>query len=269
MAKFHLNDKGVPGACTAKNGKCPFGGEHQHYDSMSKAQSAYELSMGASAFTAATHSKHIPQSPLTGLPYPTKGDRVKMSMHLGASDAAHTKYEGQEADVEDFTGTYYEVKFADGERAQIHYGNVSFAPGHDTFVPVEPVSSDDEPADYPVEGDEVMIGSNIGAYESSLSDLAGQKGEVVEFTGTYYHVKFANGEVHKIHHNALQKDDKFSLDLNTNDETPYGRVIAFDGDNIGLRDDKGLGSVGQIGNIRWVPRSAVIESIERAARKKK
>jgi hypothetical protein len=29
MAKYHINDKGNPGKCTAQSGNCPFGGEDQ------------------------------------------------------------------------------------------------------------------------------------------------------------------------------------------------------------------------------------------------
>ncbi len=33
MAKFHVNSKGEPGQCSATKGKCPFGGEENHYQS--------------------------------------------------------------------------------------------------------------------------------------------------------------------------------------------------------------------------------------------
>lgn len=38
MAKFHINSKGVPAPCKAKEGNCPFGGEDLHYDNVEDAQ---------------------------------------------------------------------------------------------------------------------------------------------------------------------------------------------------------------------------------------
>lgn len=49
---FHINDKGEPGKCSATQGKCPYGGEHQHYPSAEVAQKAYELSMAAQVVAA-------------------------------------------------------------------------------------------------------------------------------------------------------------------------------------------------------------------------
>lgn len=42
MTKFHVNGKGEPGPCTAKEGNCPFGGEEEHHDSMEAARIAGE-----------------------------------------------------------------------------------------------------------------------------------------------------------------------------------------------------------------------------------
>lgn len=44
MSKYHVNDSGDPGECNA-NHRCPFGGDDEHYDSMSEARSAYEEKM--------------------------------------------------------------------------------------------------------------------------------------------------------------------------------------------------------------------------------
>lgn len=44
MAMYHVNEKGIPGLCTAKI-KCQFGGDAQHYFNPEAAQKAYELSM--------------------------------------------------------------------------------------------------------------------------------------------------------------------------------------------------------------------------------
>jgi hypothetical protein len=43
MAKFHINPKtGDPGACSATNGKCPFGGAEDHFTSVEAARAASE-----------------------------------------------------------------------------------------------------------------------------------------------------------------------------------------------------------------------------------
>jgi len=47
MAKYHVNDEGVPGVCTAEIRDCKFGGDAQHYSSPEIAQQAYELSMAS------------------------------------------------------------------------------------------------------------------------------------------------------------------------------------------------------------------------------
>lgn len=46
MAKFHVNDQGIPGICTAQI-QCRFGGDAQHYATPEIAQKAYELSMAS------------------------------------------------------------------------------------------------------------------------------------------------------------------------------------------------------------------------------
>lgn len=47
MTKYHINDEGIPGVCTASIRDCKFGGEAQHYESPEIAQKAYELSMAS------------------------------------------------------------------------------------------------------------------------------------------------------------------------------------------------------------------------------
>lgn len=43
MAKYHVNpNTGVPGVCTAKSSRCPFGGDDEHYDSSRAAVEALE-----------------------------------------------------------------------------------------------------------------------------------------------------------------------------------------------------------------------------------
>lgn len=46
MVKWHVNSKGVPGICRAEKGKCPFGGEENHFDTEAEAD--------ASAFSASS-----------------------------------------------------------------------------------------------------------------------------------------------------------------------------------------------------------------------
>lgn len=40
MAKYHINGKGVPAICRATQGRCPYGGEGEHYDTHEEAQKA-------------------------------------------------------------------------------------------------------------------------------------------------------------------------------------------------------------------------------------
>lgn len=53
MSKFHVNDSGEPGKCSAQKGGCPFGEDAQHYGSPEDARAAFEFSMA---------SKQIPVS---------------------------------------------------------------------------------------------------------------------------------------------------------------------------------------------------------------
>ena len=38
MAKYHIKKDGTPGVCRAQNGKCPFGGESEHFPTKEEAQ---------------------------------------------------------------------------------------------------------------------------------------------------------------------------------------------------------------------------------------
>ncbi len=51
--KFHINEAGEPGACSAKK-RCPFGGEDEHYTSPEAARKAYEQQQSESL---TSHSK--------------------------------------------------------------------------------------------------------------------------------------------------------------------------------------------------------------------
>lgn len=70
-SKYHINEKGVPGVCTAKV-KCQFGGDAQHYFSPEAAQKAFELSMATETVPSAkkkTTEKPSPVNPPTSGAY--------------------------------------------------------------------------------------------------------------------------------------------------------------------------------------------------------
>lgn len=48
MAKFHINGKGEAGKCSAQNGKCPFGGEAEHFTSLEAARKHFEQEQSGS-----------------------------------------------------------------------------------------------------------------------------------------------------------------------------------------------------------------------------
>ena len=49
MAKFHINaETGNVGSCKAEKGKCPFGGDENHFPSKEEARSAFEASVKVS-----------------------------------------------------------------------------------------------------------------------------------------------------------------------------------------------------------------------------
>ncbi len=49
MAKYHVNAEGKAGLCRATTGKCPFGGELEHYSTADDARKAYEKFMSGAA----------------------------------------------------------------------------------------------------------------------------------------------------------------------------------------------------------------------------
>lgn len=75
MNKYHINEKGVPGVCTAKV-KCQFGGDAQHYFSPEAAQKAYELSMATE--TVPTVKKKVAEN---SVPVPSEAGRVERYKH--------------------------------------------------------------------------------------------------------------------------------------------------------------------------------------------
>lgn len=51
MAKFHINNAGEAGACSATKGNCPFGDEDDHFTSAAAARASYEQTMAPQALS--------------------------------------------------------------------------------------------------------------------------------------------------------------------------------------------------------------------------
>lgn len=61
MAKYHINHKGEAGRCSAEKGKCPFGGENEHYDTAQTARVAFEANSERSfSLAGKSRAKRIP-----------------------------------------------------------------------------------------------------------------------------------------------------------------------------------------------------------------
>lgn len=56
MSKFHINDMGNPGPCSAAQGNCPFGGEEEHYNTINQAREAFERSKTEQMFSSLKRS---------------------------------------------------------------------------------------------------------------------------------------------------------------------------------------------------------------------
>lgn len=57
MAKVHINrEDGTVGFCRAEKGQCPFGGDDQHYTSMTKAAAVFEKEMESELFKSLSNS---------------------------------------------------------------------------------------------------------------------------------------------------------------------------------------------------------------------
>lgn len=55
MARYHITDRGEAGLCAATQGRCPYGGDDDHYPSAFVARAAFEVAMGDYGMPA--HSK--------------------------------------------------------------------------------------------------------------------------------------------------------------------------------------------------------------------
>ena len=108
MARYHINSKGEAGKCSATQGKCPFGGDANHYDSPEKAQQAFELSM-ASSTVAPVAKKAVARRPAP----PEEGDEVKIHHDAALFDNTYAPYQGQTGTVLESHGSSYTVMFAD------------------------------------------------------------------------------------------------------------------------------------------------------------
>lgn len=59
MSKFHINTAGEAGQCRAENGKCPFGGESDHFTSADAAREAYESKQESFSSPAQTIKDYV------------------------------------------------------------------------------------------------------------------------------------------------------------------------------------------------------------------
>lgn len=59
MSKFHINDKGVVGKCSAQPGNCEFGDDFEHFSSPSRAREYYELKNQAQTLTKLSKPKTV------------------------------------------------------------------------------------------------------------------------------------------------------------------------------------------------------------------
>lgn len=59
MKQYHVNAKGEAGACSATKGKCPFGGEANHFTSAEAARAAYENDQEAVLAGAVTSLRKV------------------------------------------------------------------------------------------------------------------------------------------------------------------------------------------------------------------
>lgn len=200
MARYHINpDTGKPDSCSAQSGRCPFGGEHQHFASEANARAAYELSMGTAT---------LPPSPAkTRGAYPGRGDRVLIKPGASAFNSAFAAYECQVGEVETFGRTTYSVRFPSGDLVHgFNFQIVDFAPEPEPEVTydISPTPQSERKFSlYPEPGDEVKITGPVGPMDSKLTPYENQSGVVEDFTGTYYHVRFYDGTVQSINHQAV------------------------------------------------------------------
>lgn len=64
MKKYHVNSKGEAGACSATNGRCPFGGESEHFTSAEAAREFYEKNQDAALAGASKAARKLAPAPI-------------------------------------------------------------------------------------------------------------------------------------------------------------------------------------------------------------
>lgn len=102
---YHVNDAGEAGVCKAKNGKCPFASEDEHFTSLEAARASYEESQAT--FSAKRPKKTFAEHfPLWGSRLPKEVERAilkKLDNDLQAIDDVESgKVETRYADVTQF-----------------------------------------------------------------------------------------------------------------------------------------------------------------------
>lgn len=118
MKKYHVNSKGEAGACSATKGRCPFGGENEHFTSAEAARSFFETNQEAALAGARKASAKLkPSSPpktknqfdtaVASIPLVSESKVIQAPAisdnegylggrrYLGATRAKHTEYVNQ------------------------------------------------------------------------------------------------------------------------------------------------------------------------------
>lgn len=122
--KYHVNNNGEAGLCSATKGKCPFGSAAEHFTSADAARSAFEKTQDGGLAS----SKKIDAKPLTENIVEVTAAQKKLARELanytletkfGDNDFLHSMVsnEGMKALVFDTTKQKIVRRFRDGEDA--------------------------------------------------------------------------------------------------------------------------------------------------------
>lgn len=113
MARFHINNSGDAGPCGAVNGRCPFGGDEEHYPTLEAAREAFEQSMAVgSPLKAATKTKT-----------PTGDMFISI---LGPNDQVVTERHGD--DLSDLEPGVYSAQYVDPKTGKDRYISLTVDP---------------------------------------------------------------------------------------------------------------------------------------------
>ena len=120
MARYHINPKtGNPGICTANAGRCPYGGEEEHYGSADVARSAFESGMNGS-FGGAQPTIKIQEKDESVIANPTEWDQPVDLNAIKSNVKKLFSREGLTGFYEDSTGNSMETTVQNAvERAAI------------------------------------------------------------------------------------------------------------------------------------------------------